>query len=126
AVLAAGLLGHVLLGRRSASLRHFVLAATIFLSAAIVPLSLTIPSWDIRLPAWSHRQTEVSSVITGAATHPAAPTPSSSTRVDVGRFVPGRWPGGFALTALLLLVEGWRLARISARAGRIQRTSWVS
>jgi TonB family protein len=126
AVLAAGLLGHVLLGRRSASLRHFVLAATIFLSAAIVPLSLTIPSWDIRLPAWSHRQTEVSSVITGAATHPAAPTPSSSTRVDVARLVLVGWTVGFALTALLLLVEGWRLARISARAGRIQRTSWVS
>lgn len=126
AVLGVGLLAHVLLSRRSAALRHFVLAATILMSAAIVPLSLTIPSWDIRLPAWSHQQAEVSSVITVAATRSAAPASSSSTGLDVVRLAMVGWTVGFAMTALLLLVEGCRLVRISARAPRIQRTSWLS
>jgi TonB family protein len=126
AILAVGLVAHVLLSRRSAALRHFVLAATIFMSAAIGPLSLTVPSWDIRLPAWSHEQAEVSSVITVAATRSAAQAPSSSTGPDVARLAIAGWTAGFVMTALLLLVEGWRLARISARAGRVRRTAWVS
>jgi hypothetical protein len=91
AILAVGLVAHGLLSRRSAALRHFVLAATIFMSAAIVPLSLTVPSWDIRLPAWSHEQAEVSSVITVAATRSAAQAPSSSTGLDVARLAIGGW-----------------------------------
>src|SRR6185295_8716268 len=101
AVLGMGLLAHVLVGRRSAALRHFVLAATIFMSAAIVPLALTIPSWDILLPSWSHQQAEVSSVITVAATRSAAQASSSATGLDVARLAIAGWTVGFAMTALL-------------------------
>src|SRR3954471_7518323 len=112
AILAVGLAAHVLLSRRSAALRHCVLAATIFMSAAMVPLSLMVPSWDIRVPAWPRQQAEVASVITGAATPSAARAPSSSPRVDVARVAAIGWTVGFAMAALLLLVEGWRLVRI--------------
>ena len=64
AILGVGLISHVLLARRSAALRHFVLAAAILLSAAVVPLSLALPSWDVRLPTLSRSDTQVSSVVT--------------------------------------------------------------
>src|SRR3954468_2407929 len=63
AILVAGLAAHLLLARRSAALRHFVLAAAIVLSAAVVPLSLVLPSWNVRLPATSPRAATVSSVV---------------------------------------------------------------
>src|SRR3954467_6282077 len=103
-ILAVGLVAQVLLSRRSAALRHCVLAGTIFMAAAIVPLSLTVPSWNVRLPAWAHQQAQVSSVITVAATRSAAQAPSSSTRSDVARLAIVGWTVGFAMTALLLLV----------------------
>ena len=126
AILAVGLIAHGRLSQRSAALRHFVLAATILLSAAVVPLSLLLPSWDVRLPSWSQRGTEVSSVVTVATTRAAADAPSVPDGLDVETIAVIGWAVGFALTALLLLVEGWRLARISSRARQIQRAPWVS
>src|SRR6476619_7630678 len=116
AILAIGLLAHVVLGRRSAALRHFVLAATIFLSALVVPLSLTLPSWDVRLPSWPQRGTEVSSVVTVTGTRAAVDAPSGSTGVDFETVAMIGWGVGFAIAALLLLVECRRLVRTSARA----------
>ncbi len=125
AILVAGLAAHAVLGKRSAALRHFVLATTILLSAAVVPLSVTLPSWDIRLPSWSHRTATVSSVVT-VATATTVDVPSASSSVDLETIIVIAWASGFAFTALLLLIEGWRLIRISARATQIQRTEWVS
>ena len=124
AILAAGLIAHGLLGRRSAALRHFVLAGAILLSAAVVPLSLTLPSWDIRLPSWSHRATIVSSVVT-VETGTGAATPTASPVIDLETIIVIGWACGFSVTALLLLVEGWRLVRISSRAERIHSAEWI-
>jgi len=125
-VLGAGLISHVVLARRSAALRHLVLAATIFLSAAVVPLSLALPSWDIRLPDWSQRDAKASSVATVVTTATIAETQSTSPGIDLETIVVSVWSAGFALTALLLLVEGWRLVRISGRAEQIRRRQWIS
>lgn len=125
AILAAGLIAHAFLGRRSAALRHFVLAASILLSAAVVPLSFTLPSWDIRLPSLSPRATAVSSVMT-VATGAAVDAPPASSPVSLETIIAAGWACGFTFTALLLLIEGWRLVRISARASEIQRTEWIS
>jgi TonB family protein len=124
AILAAGLIAHGLLGRRSAALRHFVLAGTILLSVAVVPLSLTLPSWDIRLP-WSHRATSVSSVVS-VEVGTALAAPSAPPVIDLETIILIAWASGFAFAALLLLVEGWRLVRISSRAERIHSPEWMS
>ena len=126
AILAVGLSSNVLLTRRSAALRHFVLASAILLSAAVVPLSLALPSWDVRLPTGSRSGTQVSSVVTVATTRAVADAPSRSDGVDFETLIVIGWAVGFALTALLLLVEGWRLVRISAQARQIQRAQWTS
>jgi len=125
AILAAGLIAHRLLRRRSAALRHFVLAGAILLSTAVVPLSLILPSWDVRLPSWSHRAASVSSSVTVAA-DTAAVAPLASPTIDLETIMVVGWACGFAFTALLLLVEGWRLVRISARAQQVGHPRWTS
>ena len=125
AILGAGLIAHVLLGRRSAALRHFVLAAAILLSAAVVPLSFVLPSWDIRLPSWPQRATTVSSIVTVAAGSTVA-AESTAPVVHVETIIAICWACGFAFTAFLLVVEGWRLVRLSARAEEIHSPEWIS
>src|SRR3954466_12391816 len=126
AILVAGLIAHRLLARRSAALRHFVLAAAIVLSAAVVPLSLVLPSWNVRLPTTSRRAATVSSTVTARVTGTPVNTSPISEGVDVAGIAVMCWAAGFAFTALLLLGEGWRLARVSARATRIRNTRWTS
>jgi hypothetical protein len=50
-MLAAGLLLSACLARRSAALRHRVLAAGLLAVAGVVPFSLTSPEWNLTLPA---------------------------------------------------------------------------
>src|SRR3954471_12382753 len=109
AILVAGLIAHRLLARRSAALRHFVLAAAILLSVVVVPLSLVLPSWDVRLPATPRRAATVSSTVTARATPTPVNAPPISDGVDFAGIAVMCWATGFAFTALLLLGEGWRL-----------------
>src|SRR5436190_9047383 len=53
AILAFGLLLVACLGRRSAALRHMVLATTIACAALVVPFSFVLPAWKVALPVAS-------------------------------------------------------------------------
>src|SRR6478672_13383087 len=99
AILVAGLGTHLLLARRSAALRHLVLAGSIFLSAAVVPLSLALPSWDVQLPTWPRHQPTVSVVTieTTASVVNASRTPQG---FDVTTILVMCWAAGSAMTAL--------------------------
>src|SRR3954469_15586946 len=108
AILAARLIAHLLLARRSAALRHFVLAGTILLSAAVVPLSLVLPSWDVPWPTAAHRAESVSALVTVTTTGTPANAPSSSDGINFAGIAVLCWATGFAFTACLLLREGWR------------------
>ncbi|MGH9145902.1 MAG: hypothetical protein ACRD1Q_04275, partial [Vicinamibacterales bacterium] len=50
-VLAIALLTRIVLRRRSAALRHWVLAVGLFSAGAVLPLSAVLPEWDLSLPA---------------------------------------------------------------------------
>src|SRR3954471_20847461 len=126
AVLVAGLIAHRLLARRSAAVRHFVLAGAILLSALVVPLSLVLPSWNVALPARSHGAATVSSVVTVRTTGLPVDAPPISDGIDFAAIAVMCWATGFAVAACLLLGEGWRLARVSARATRIRSPRWTS
>ncbi|MFL6281141.1 MAG: TonB family protein [Vicinamibacterales bacterium] len=126
AILVAGLIADRLLARRSAALRHFVLAGAIFLSAVVVPLSVVLPSWDVQLPTTSRRAATVSSNVTVRTTGTSVNASPISEGIDFGGIAVTCWAMGFAFTAFLLLGEGWRLARVSARATRIRHTQWTS
>ena len=123
-VAAAGLLSAACLGRRSAALRHCVLAASIFAAAAVVPFSFITPAWEVPLPA-------------AVRPHPAPPQPAhaspraaTAAAVSMEPLARGSrapsltliaWTLGFVLMAARLLAGLARLRRISTRAARIER-----
>ncbi len=51
AILAVGLLLSACLAKRSAALRHRVLAASLLSAALVLPFSLVLPEWNVTLPA---------------------------------------------------------------------------
>lgn len=127
AILVVGLVAHALAWRRSAALRHFVLAAAIFGSVSVVPLTLTLPTWDVSLPTGGHKVGSVSSTIVAApAKTPVDGHPTTTVGVDLETIILICWAAGFALTGFLLLLETWRLSRISARAGHVRNARWTS
>ncbi len=50
AILGAGLLALPLLRRRSAALRHSVLAGAVAASGIVLPLSWALPAWTVQVP----------------------------------------------------------------------------
>ena len=104
-VLLAGMLLATLLAKRSAALRHVVLAASIFAAAAVVPLSFAVPEWEVAVP-----RSLQSPVTTSPA--PAAAVPRDHIKVGADpQALPQQrsghtlslawmvWLAGFAVTA---------------------------
>ena len=125
-VLLAGLAGASLLARRSAALRHSVLASAILAAAAVAPLSLALPVWEVTVPA-----------VLPAAVPAAAPAPAPAgvlpranapieQRGSDRSFVVLVWAAGFLITAAILATGVLRLARIASRARRVHEDRWVS
>jgi beta-lactamase regulating signal transducer with metallopeptidase domain len=128
-VLLAGLLLTSLLGRRSAALRHFVLATTILAATAVVPLSLVLPAWEVDVPA------PVPSAPLSEASAPLAMAGNGNT---TARRVEPReqrqtgapplvivWMAGFIIAAGMLLTGILRLTRIASRAHHVQEYPWA-
>src|SRR5882672_6122626 len=124
-VLASGLLLHMGLARRSAALRHFVLAAAISGAAAVVPLSLWLPEWTVELPAYSASDSPVSTTVAITTTIASGP-PAGRATIDVGALFTMGWAAGIAVTGVLLLGGIWRLVRTSARAELVRDGRWTS
>jgi TonB family protein len=135
-VLLIGLGLTACLTKRSAALRHFVLAAAIFCAALVVPFSLALPAWDVPLPARAlprsapqpapspdrtstFADASVRLGVTPASTvAPAPPAP----QVDL---TPIAWLAGFLVAASALLAGIVRLTGITARASRVDDVRWV-
>jgi TonB family protein len=132
-ILLAGILAMPLLRRRSAALRHLVLAAVIWSAAAVVPLSLALPSWDVAiLPAAAPLAPSVSAA---APAHPSAPTAASAAVVDSPLTTTTAtgispvaliWSAGVLVTGGFLLIGVVRLKRVASRAERIAAGPWIS
>lgn len=122
AVVLVGLLISALLRDRSAALRHFVLAATVFAAAAVVPLSQLLPGWDVPLPSAATYSAEADAA-PAAATAPAdePPTGPSGGLLPLAGLV---WAAGFVVAAAGLLAGFVRLAWIAGRAERVQDGRW--
>jgi TonB family protein len=133
-VVALGLLAAVMLHRRSAALRHWILAASMAAALATPLLIQIAPSWTppvIALP-------------TSTQSHPPAPTPSTprigiTTTVQRESTTTAPTEGGIAVAIVLLaiwsigvsvnlaglLMGFWRLHRIAARATIIREGPWA-
>jgi TonB family protein len=125
-VLLAGLTLHGLLARRSAALRHWVLAAAIAAAAAVVPLSLAIPDWEVSVPALLPSPIPSAFREVPRATPAAAETAAVPPRGPVLPLALLVWAAGFAVTAVLLVTGIVRLARVARRAEPVRDGPWVS
>lgn len=124
-VLAAGLAAHALARRRSAALRHWILAASMAGAAAMFPLTLVVPAWQIP------------SAIASSSSPPQAPGASSGDAIvmtadEVVRTPPAPvspivavWLAGVGLSGALVLIGLARLAGITRRAERVRDERWT-
>lgn len=139
AVLLLGFAALALLRRRSAALRHRVLLLTLSGAALAAPLTLVLPGWSIHLPvpvstASAFPATGATAPRASIAT-PGAPAVAGDSRVAPPADAPqpwaslaqamGRiWAAG-VLAGLALLAAGLiRLARVGARAVRLEDGPW--
>jgi TonB family protein len=136
-VLLAGLMLAACLKKRSAALRHFVLAASILGAALVVPFSLIVPAWEVPLPARAAVPVPAARPAPAAAAAPVSPVVARASRVELAApAVPAEpfawlpvlalaWLAGFLMTGAALLVGIVRLTRIAARARRVDDEGWL-
>jgi TonB family protein len=129
-MLVAGLAANLLLRRRSAALRHGVLAAALLAAAVVVPLSLVLPAWD--LPAWelpalrppvpAASRVVIDATATAISAADAAP---QSRPVTVAQVVAVVWGAGVLLGTAVLLTGLLRLRRVARRASQADGDQWA-
>src|SRR5689334_19647926 len=121
-VLAIGILAAGALHRRSAALRHWILAATLFCGAAIPVIEAFTPSWTLPTYAEPARQTGTSVGVTfSPVARPATPsTAAQADPLDTASAMRQRaaaamlpvWLTGAAMNLVLLLIGMSRLTRL--------------
>jgi TonB family protein len=129
--LAAALAAAFAFRRRSAALRHFVLASGVVAVLAAVAVARVAPAWEVTLPAAS----EVPAVLSESATADdrvelvapnvpragaAAPAPTAAAQIPWTQWLTIGWLAGAALLAGRLFIALIGLRRVSARATRVR------
>jgi TonB family protein len=136
-VVAIGLLAAWLFRRRSAALRHWLLAASM-VGALATPLLIRLaPSWSLPVAApvvstsaasgraaSAHREPQVS--VATIMTVESGNTASPSTRIDPLWALLAIWSLGVVINLAGLLVGFWRLHRLSARATSVDAGPWAN
>jgi beta-lactamase regulating signal transducer with metallopeptidase domain len=133
AVLAlAALAATVLLRRRSAAVRHFVLATAFFCSMAIPALERMLPSWSVPLLSISSTATTNSSLqfvttpaVTPVATRATADNAGSHARtVSAITWLMSIWISGTLIGCGVLLVGLLRLRKLAADSEPVSSGAW--
>ena len=132
-VVLAALAVTVALRHRSAALRHWVLAVGIFAAAAVAPLSRALPAWDFPQPPAAAIDSPIAAapastaarLESGASSQSSLPQSGSSSPFDFGVLAGRVWAAGFVISALMMLVSGRRLIRMTARATPVTASRWL-
>ena len=129
----AALAATTLLRRRSAAVRHWVLATTVFACVCIPPMELLLPEWPIPLPDGWSGSTVTSSITLGgdSAASPAVARPSDtvasaavSSAPRLATVLASVWFVG-AVAGLGVLVAGlFRLRRLARCSTPVSRGPW--
>lgn len=133
ALLFVGLLATLLLRRRSAALRHWVLASAIACAALMPALELVVPAW--RLPAgvsWLAIRGEPLAIVAPLRLAPMEETevaaPGEAAARDYRASLLGArqwvWLAGTGVGVLLLLIGFGRLAWFASRSRRVAHGTW--
>ena len=123
--LLVGLAAAAALRRRSAALRHRVLALAIAAAAAVAPLSLALPSWTVDFLAAAPPAAESAAGRTATTTLVVSATTSSGSRLAISPLIVV-WGAGTAGGFVLLLAGLGRLIWIGRRAERVRDAAWVA
>jgi beta-lactamase regulating signal transducer with metallopeptidase domain len=129
----------VLLRRRSAALRHWVLAAGVACAAASPVLATIVPAWTLPFgtpAAFVAYETPVAAARNAAAKRPAATTNTAfraalrpatpvATALGIGDVLPLIWIGGVAVSLAILLIGILRLTWLAMRAHRVTEGRWA-
>jgi TonB family protein len=123
-VLALALVAMPLLGRRSAALRHCLLAGAIGAAALVAPLSAMVPAWHVRVPA-AVADTLVHGSLARSGAEVADAPPAGARTDDPALLIGGVWSLGAVATLGVLVVSLVRLRRVSTRAVPMTNPTWV-
>jgi beta-lactamase regulating signal transducer with metallopeptidase domain len=121
-IILAALLATALLRKRSAALRHGVLATALACAAILPVLEPAVPAWDVR-PAT--RAAFVPAMSSWASVEPVrhvAPAPASTRRV--GALLAPAWVAGVALSLSLLGIGLARMTWLTLRSEPLTRGRW--
>ena len=133
-VVLAALVVTVALRQRSASLRHWVLAAGIFAATAVAPLGRALPARDFpqQLEARPYSPIRTTQNTTapplraaGNSSRAAPRTAGRSLPPSFGAVAAVVWAAGFSMGILILLAGAVRLIRLSARGTPITDPRWL-
>jgi len=121
------------LRRRSAALRHWVLAAGIVSAAAVAPLGIALPTWD--LPAAPKAsEAPIARIVVSqqpapddavAATRAVTP-PAAAPGLPVESIVNALWAAGFAVSVFVMLASLRRLSRVTDEAIPLKDQRWTA
>ncbi len=132
-IAAAGLTTTALLRYRSAAVRHWLLAATIFCALATPFLERMLPTWRVPVSARPSTAGTGSATVTmtviavePAAAPAVARVPRHPVRPNLWSVLPIVWLVGTVLSLGVLLVGLVRLAWLAARARPITDGPWAS
>jgi TonB family protein len=134
-IVALALLGTFLLRRRSAAMRHWILAAALACSAAAPALERFVPEWpipgilnapDTLVVSLSNREPDRSFFdrLRTSVSTASAPSSSASRTADVA-LVQTVWLAGVAVSLLALLIGFARLTWIVSRARELHDGAWI-
>ncbi len=133
-ILALGLLLVLCLAKRSAALRHRVLAVTLVAAVAVVPLRFTLPDWTVTLPAPTAHIDRIAGH-TGVAempvpgVQPASVQPettwSGAAAVRPVWLIVLVWLGGVVINAVVLIEGLLRVTTLAARGSPIDDRRWI-
>ena len=133
-VLAVG--AAIVMRRRSAAARHWVLTLGVGCAVLVPPLALVVPSWSLSLPAADRTRAAVPSspvattvikiepVGTSPAPAPAAP-PRNATPLSAAPLLFALWLAGFLALASRLVAGLVRLKLVANAARRVTNASWL-
>ncbi len=124
AILAVGLMLEALLTRRSAALRHAVLASAVFVSVASLPLAWLLPTWEVSV-SMPVPDAEPRAVIPASGPDRLIAGPASASR-NPAVFLATVWAAGTLAGSALLLASMVRIIRIGRRARRVRDPRWIA
>lgn len=135
-VVAAALIGAGLLHRRSAALRHWILAVGIACAALIPALHVVAPSWTLpvvwnassRSPAVAPVSVPSGDAATGesASIRPASVRGTQEPRrLSIGQWLTALWGAGTFAGVLILGAGLLRLSWLAARSPQITSGAWT-